>query len=299
MHLQDIETDCLLRGIIAFDDDVALGPFSLPGRGMIGKHPVETLHMCGIGGGCRHGIELIGGMMERRDVGHVFEEGGGLTHLHGCFYTVSGVEFVLRYFRFQVLRRARDFERTAHGRSDAESGLLGFTGDERCTLAGRAADLDPKTLVVVGVLVEYVQIQIRGKRNRPSEAQRSDRVADRSAVRIDDADEAVGPDFDAFSGRQFRHEATFEECRFHVEHAGEGFHLRRRQIELLTVNGDIDSDPVGGVENFGEVFWVAVLPPADTGFIRIVNAGHIAPAQGFAAVFLLEIGTLTHLAVSD
>ena len=84
-----------------------------------------------------------------------------------------------------------------------------------------------------------------------------------------------------------------------MEHAGEGFHFRSRQIQILTVNGDIDSDPVGGVQDFSEVFRVAVLPPTNTGLVRIVNAGHVAAAQCFAAIFFLEIGTLAHLAVSD
>jgi hypothetical protein len=38
----------------------------------------------------------------------------------------------------------------------------------------------------------------------------------------------------------------------------------------------MDPDPVGSIEYFGKVFGVTVFPPANTGFIRIVNASNIA-----------------------
>ena len=71
------------------------------------------------------------------------------------------------------------------------------------------------------------------------------------------------------------------------------------QIEIFTINIDIDSNPVGRVQNFGKIFGIAILPPANAGFVGVINPCHIASAETVAAVFFFEVCTLPTSAISN
>jgi hypothetical protein len=76
-------------------------------------------------------------------------------------------------------------------------------------------------------------------------------------------------------------------------------HLALRQIEAGAVHRDIDTDPIGRVQDLGEVLGIAVFPPSHPRLVRIVDAGDVAALQTLARIFLLEIGALAHMAVAE
>ncbi len=67
---------------------------------------------------------------------------------------------------------------------------------------------------------------------------------------------------------------------------------------MLSVKGNVNTDPIGRIEHFGEVLRVSYFPPSYAGFIRVVNACHVAAWERVATVLFLEVGALPHAAVA-
>ncbi|MNM86421.1 hypothetical protein D3C81_985720 [compost metagenome] len=112
-------------------------------------------------------------------------------------------------------------------------------------------------------------------------------------------DEASGLDPDLLAIFQLGYSAADQKAFLHIELAAELSHGTFRKIQSGTINIHINPDPVGGVQNFGKILGVTVLPPADTGFVRIIHASHVAALKRRTAVLLFKVSPLPHKSISD
>ena len=84
-----------------------------------------------------------------------------------------------------------------------------------------------------------------------------------------------------------------------MEHPPKVAHVALMQVERFGLDINVKANPVGSVQHFGEVVGVAVFPPANAGFVGVINAGHVVAGQGFTRKFLLKITPSTHPAIAE
>ena len=76
-------------------------------------------------------------------------------------------------------------------------------------------------------------------------------------------------------------------------------HGASRQIEAAPFTSTSMPIQLGEFEHLGEIFGIAVFPPADARLVGIIDAGNIAALQLSPGIRLLEIGALAHMAVAE
>ncbi|MNV65601.1 hypothetical protein D3C71_1583070 [compost metagenome] len=94
-------------------------------------------------------------------------------------------------------------------------------------------------------------------------------------------------------------EAAGERAFLHIKYTAELGHGAGCQIKRCAVDINVDADPVGAVQDLGKILRIAVFPPADPCFVRIIDACHVAALQAVAAVLLFKVGSAAHVAVTD
>lgn len=72
-----------------------------------------------------------------------------------------------------------------------------------------------------------------------------------------------------------------------------------RQINLITINRDIDFDEIDRIDHLTEIIGITVLPPADPGFIGIPDPTDINPFEGIVRIVLFKHSPHTHVAVTN
>ncbi|MMZ58720.1 hypothetical protein D3C76_821100 [compost metagenome] len=98
---------------------------------------------------------------------------------------------------------------------------------------------------------------------------------------------------------KYSYKTTGQVALFHVQLANKVLNLTFSEIKNSAVDRYINSDPVRAVKHFGEIFRVSVFPPAYACFVGIVYTCHVTALQGFTAVLLFKISTLSHVPVTD
>ena len=61
----------------------------------------------------------------------------------------------------------------------------------------------------------------------------------------------------------------------------------------------MEAHKVGAIEDFGEVFGIAVFPPANPCFIRIIDTSEIGALKGIAGEIFFKIATHAHIAIAQ
>ncbi len=192
IHLENIEADTLLSGHVALYADVGLFPFGRPGVGLGLEHQVKAFFICALDGILATLEEFFFRVVERRHHSGVF--------IDDRFFSL---------FAFQVHRAARIFffvyaqgvkvdldailkNRKPHTGAYLELGLFGLGSDIRLASFGFGFHLHPELLAVVGVLVHYICIDVRGYSERAGKVERLDAVADGAGFVVGDAAKAAG-----------------------------------------------------------------------------------------------------------
>src|SRR5690606_28612769 len=86
----------------------------------------------------------------------------------------------------------------------------------------------------------------------------------------------------------------------HMKMTPEMIHrLATGEIQHFSIDPDIDPDPVGSVQYFGEMLRISDLPPAYPRFIRIKDTAYITTLKGISGVRFFKIGSLAHGTVSE
>ncbi|MNW51524.1 hypothetical protein D3C74_290110 [compost metagenome] len=299
VQLENIKADRLLRRFVAVDDDVAHFPFLCPGFGLLAFQRIEP-GLLRRAERLRSGLHQIAqSVIARGHIRYIFEQRNRFVRRSGNG-NFGGDEFLLfveRGSQLQAFPALLHIKR--HDRCHVEVEFLRFHGQVGEVGTGGFLHLQPEFLLIVGVLILHIPIEIRRKTKLTTEIQRRHGITDRPDFMAYDADETHGFHCQFFAvlhdGGKTAGESTF----LHVELADEILDLTLGQIQRHAVHEHADADPVGAVEHFGEVFGIAIFPPAHSRFVRIIHAGHIAALQGRTAVLLLEVCTLAHISVAN
>ena len=147
----------------------------------------------------------------------------------------------------------------------------------------RATSFLPEHFLVIRILIRDVPVQTRVEFQVGGPFQHFCSYPHKAKFLLGDADEALKNELDFRSiALAFPNEAAVQYAALHVQ-----FHVKirdrlLRQIKRFAIDKDSDSNEVHGIDDFPEIFRVAVLPPAHTRFVGIPHARQVGSFMGIA-----------------
>ena len=287
--MKDVEANPLLGGIVAVNHNVGKVPLGAPGLALLGEQGFVARRTGRCGLGRRTRLDLSGRSVHRRNHTHVLVQGDSLAcgGLDGEY---------LRSVAFAAYGRSAPAIHTAlHGCRHKKVELLGARLDPRtCAVAL----LRPKRLVPVGVRIHHVKIQVGLEHHLGGAVDRHPELLGRNLV-AHNAQEALGFDGHGGSVRERSGESAGEHPVLHVELAVKIRNRGRVQIDHFAVDAQVDAHVVHGVQDLGEVFRVAVLPPTHLGLVGVVHPSDVAAVEVLAAKGLFVVGAVAHASVAE
>ena len=187
------------------------------------------------------------------------------------------------------------FEVALHRGSHKKVQFLGAGLDP---FAGAVAFLGPERLVPVGVGIHHVEVEV-GRHHHLGGAVHRHRVGLCRNLVAHHAQKALGLDGYGGAVRQLGGEASGQHPVLHVELAVKVRNLGGVEVDYFAVDTQVDAHVVHGVKDLGKVLGVAVLPPADFGFVGVVHPGDVAAFEVLTAEGLFVVGAVAHAAVAQ
>ena len=164
---------------------------------------------------------------------------------------------------------------------------------------GLMAVVAPEGIVPIRIFVGDASIELGREGQRCHPIQRRHHHSDGGPIGVGHAAEALRfkPDFCPI-GHDHR-TGSGEDAALHVQPAFEVLHFTRVvQVKRDPIDGNAHMRPVGCIQDLGEIFRIAILPPTDLGTIGVIHPTYIAPKHVVARVPLLEVGTLAEPAIA-
>ena len=288
-QVKDVEANPLLGGIVAVNHNVGKVPLGAPGLALLGEQGFVARRTGRCGLGRRTRLDLSGRSVHRRNHTHVLVQGDSLAcgGLDGEY---------LRSVAFAAYGRSAPAIHTAlHGCRHKKVELLGARLDPRtCAVAL----LRPKRLVPVGVRIHHVKIQVGLEHHLGGAVDRHPELLGRNLV-AHNAQEALCFDGHGGSVGERSGESAGEDAVLHIELAVKIRNRGRVQIDHFAVDAQVDAHVVHGVQDLGEVFRVAVLPPTHLGLVGVVHPSDVAAVEVLAAKGLFVVGAVAHASVAE
>ena len=296
-QLEDVETDALLRRVVARDRDIRAVPALAPGGGVLLEQYRIALGPCGGQRGHRPLFELrlreVPGSHHRHHL-LKFRAAPGQDALGEPGSHIAGTDLPLGHDRAQILR----VHRRAGGETrHAEGVIFGLDGDEAAVLRLPLRLHVPEQFLVIGVLVVHVAVKV-GRQHHLGRESRRHPVADGEDPSIDDRQKPLA--FQAqFTLRMFDHHLAAQRAGLHVQLALKLEDGQFGEVNLHAVHCHVDADHVDGVDDLAKILRVAVFPPADARLVREPDAAQVCTPVAVPGVLLLKVAAHAHRAVAD
>ena len=149
----------------------------------------------------------------------------------------------------------------------------------------------PKKLLVIGILVADLPVQ-SGNQFQIAGRMGGDAVRKAGQMRPVFANPTFAMHLNPNSilGSEFK--IPVQHAALHVQGSSVRFRGPCGQVNPTAVHRPIQVQPIGGVQNLGEILRVTVFPPPYPGFVRIINPCHVGALKGMTRIGLFMHGPL-------